>query len=335
MASRRFLSQAGLAAAAAAAGGVEHGRRPGTRTSKRRDGKPQLSGQPRVNGSEDAVAVASLRAVSTAPMSLRTTFAVERREAVLPAPVAKPSKGNGAACPPRFSPNEIIERIREWTLLYGEPPTIRDWDPSRARRTGQVWRAERFEAGAWPSVGMVKRQFGRFNAAVQAAGLAPQQGPRRVKRHLTGPEQVIAAIVEWTKRYGEPPTQADWDTVRARRSGQVWRIVRYGSGDWPSLNTVLYHFGSLGEAIQAAGLQPRQAGEPRAAMTEWRARNLRALAEIDAGRVPHGSGPALAQQVQAVARARRSADPQRLRMALLGVASVAIRWASEIAWNGD
>ena len=268
-------------------------------------------------------------------MSLGTTFAVERREAVLPAPVAKPSNGNGAARPPRFSRNEIIERIREWALLYGEPPTIRDWDPSRARRTGQIWRAERFEAGAWPSVAMVKRQFGRFNAAVQAAGLAPRQGPRRVKRHLAGPEQVIGAIVEWTKRYGEPPTQADWDTVRARRSGQVWRIVRYGSGDWPSLNSVLYHFGSLGEAIQAAGLQPRQAGDPRAAMTEWRARNLRAVAEIDAGRTSPCGGPALAEQVQAVALARRSADPQRLRMALLGVASVAIRWASDIAWNGD
>lgn len=279
--------------------------------------------------------VASVLAVSRCPMSLGTTFAVERREAVLPAPVAKPSNGNGAARPPRFSRNEILERIREWTLLYGEPPTIRDWDPSRARRTGQIWRAERFEAGAWPSVSMVKRQFGRFNAAVQAAGLAPRQGPRRVKRHLAGPEQVIGAIVEWTKRYGEPPTQADWDTVRARRSGQVWRIVRYGSGDWPSLNSVLYHFGSLGEAIQAAGLHPRQAGDPRAAMTEWRARNLRAVAEIDAGRTSPCGGPALAEQVHAVALARRSEDPQRLRMALLGVASVAIRWASDIAWNGD
>jgi Homing endonuclease associated repeat len=268
-------------------------------------------------------------------MSLRTTFAVERREAVLPTPAAKLSNGNGAARPPRFSPNEIIERIREWTLLYGEPPTIRDWDPSRARRTGQIWRAERFEAGVWPSIGMVKRQFGTFNAAVQAAGLPPRQGPRRIRRHLTGPEQVTAAIVEWTKRYGEPPTQADWDTVRARRCGQVWRIVRYGSGDWPSLNSVLYHFGSLGEAIQAAGLEPRQAGDPRPAVTEWRARNLRAVSEMDADRTSPCSGRALAQQVRAVARARRSADPQRLRMALLGVASIAIRWASDIAWNGD
>jgi hypothetical protein len=297
-------------------------------------------GRARINGNQDPVTedpvTDSVRcAVVTPPASLRATFAVERRAPGRPEPTASPTGGGRAVRSPRFSQEAIVARIRDWVGVHGEPPTIRDWDPSRARRTGQGWRAVRFEAGDWPSVGMVKRQFGTFNAAVQAAGLAPRQGPRRVKRHLTGSEQVIAAIVEWTKRYAEPPTQADWDPVRARRFGQPWRIVRYCSGDWPSLNTVLYHFGSLGEAVSAAGLQPRRAGDAGEAIAARRLSNLRTVAEIGAGNGSSCRAPALAQQVEAVARARRTTDQQQLRIALLDLASTAIRWANDIAWNGD
>jgi len=274
-------------------------------------------------------------AVLTPPASLHTTFAVERRGPGRSEPPASRVDGGRAARSPRFTQEAIIARIRDWVRVHGEPPTIRDWDPSRARRTGQAWRAARFEAGDWPSVGMVKRQFGTFNAAVQAAGLAPRQGPRRVKRHLTGSEQVIAAIVEWTKRYAEPPTQADWDPVRARRFGQPWRIVRYRSGDWPSLNTVLYHFGSLGEAVSAAGLQPRRAGDAGEAIAARRVSNLRAVAEIGTSNGSPRGATGLAKQVEGVARARRTKDQQQLRIALLDLASVAIRWANDIAWNGD
>jgi len=289
----------------------------------------------RLGGSEEPAADPAGCAVLTPAAASAASFAVERRSPVRPELRATPIDGGRPTRSPRFSHDAIIARIQEWTLDYGEPPTIRDWDPSRARRTGQEWRAARFEAGDWPSVGMVKRRFGTFNAAVQAAGLAPRQGPRRVKRHLTGSEQVIVAIVEWTKRYGEPPTQADWDPVRARRFGQPWRIVRYRSGDWPSLNTVLYHFGSLGEAVSAAGLQPRHAGDSGEASAARRVRNLRAVAEIGAGYGLHVGAPALAQQVESVARARRTKDQQQLRMALLDLASAAIRWANDIAWNGD
>jgi hypothetical protein len=292
-----------------------------------------IAGRARVNGSEDRITDPARCAVLTTPASFPATFAVERRAPGRPALAVTEVNGASPARSPRFGQEAIIARIRDWVSVYGEPPTIRDWDPSRARRTGQEWRAVRFEAGDWPSVGMVKRQFGTFNAAVQAAGLAPRQGPRRVKRHLTGSEQVIAAIVEWTKRYAEPPTQADWDPVRARRFGQPWRIVRYRSGDWPSLNTVLYHFGSLGEAVSAAGLQPRHAGDASATVAERRVGNLRGVAEIGAGCGSRSGAPAVAQQVEAVARARRTEDQEQLRIALLDLASAALRWANDIAWN--
>jgi hypothetical protein len=285
-------------------------------------------------GSARATAPWLLRPVRP-PARETSVFAVERRPAPRLQLAVSSAVADGSARAPRFSREAIVERIQRWAGLYGEPPTIRDWDPSRARRTGQVWRAERFEAGEWPSVGMVKRQFGTFNAAVQAAGLTPREGPRRVKRHLTGPDQVVAAIVEWTKRYGEPPTQADWDPVRARRLGQPWRILRYRDGDWPSLNTALYHFGSLGEAVSAAGLSARRAGDHGPALAERRGRNLRAVAEIGAGAGAGSGAAALALQVNSVAGARRAADKQQLRMALLDLASVAIRWANDIAWSDE
>jgi hypothetical protein len=234
---------------------------------------------------------------------------------------------------PRFDREAILQRIRDWERIHGEPPTTRDWDPSRARSTGQAWRAERFEAGDWPSIGQIRRQFGSFNAAVRAAGLSARRAPGRVKPHLTGSEQVTAAILAWTKRYGEPPTQADWDPVRARRLDQRWRIVRYNAGDWPSLNTVLYHFGTLGEAIAAAGLRPRRAGESARSAAQRGAGNLRAIAEREAGAL--GGAPGLAQHVEAVARARRATDPQELRVALLDVAAAALRWANELPWGTD
>jgi hypothetical protein len=260
-------------------------------------------------------------------------FAIERRPAQLR--LATPAEHHVSVRAPRYTREDIVARIQQWTSTHGQPPTIRDWDPSRAQRSGEAWRAERFATGDWPSVGMVRRQFGTFNAAVQAAGLTPRQGPRRVKRHLAGPEQVLDAIVQWTRRYGEPPTQADWDPVRARRLGQQWRIARYTEGDWPSLNTVLNRFGSLGEAVRAAGLQPRSAGEHGPLGGERCVANLMAAAQAMPVAHRQAGAPALARQITAVAAAKRSGDQERLRIALLDVAAVAVRWASDVAWTEE
>ncbi len=135
---------------------------------------------------------------------------------------------------PRFSEQEIVAKVLAWTARYGAPPATTDWEPSRARAAKQEWRARRFEEGEWPSASMVRRRFGTFNAAIRAAGLEPRGCPPRQKAHLSGPDQVLAAIVEWTRRYGAPPSQTDWDSARARRTGQTWRIARYEDGDWPS-----------------------------------------------------------------------------------------------------
>jgi hypothetical protein len=78
---------------------------------------------------------------------------------------------------------EILEAIRRWSELYGEPPTMADWDPYRARHIGQAWRVERYEAGEWPSVKSVRNHFGRLSDAIASAGLVPRrQGQRRVEQ---------------------------------------------------------------------------------------------------------------------------------------------------------
>jgi hypothetical protein len=77
---------------------------------------------------------------------------------------------------------EILDAIRSWSELYGEPPTMADWDPYRARRIGQAWRAERYDAGAWPSAKSVRNHFGRLSDAIASAGLVPRrQGQQRAQ----------------------------------------------------------------------------------------------------------------------------------------------------------
>src|SRR5918997_1979760 len=81
----------------------------------------------------------------------------------------------------RWTRETIIEKIREWNELYGEPPCSADWNPSLARWRAQEWRADRYRDGIWPSTNAAKRPFdGSFDAAVRAAGLEPHRsGPRR------------------------------------------------------------------------------------------------------------------------------------------------------------
>jgi hypothetical protein len=264
-----------------------------------------------------------LRAVD---LVVATTTPVARRAE---SPSSKPRRRR-ATRPARHTPTSIVGKIREWATTYGAPPTMRDWEPSRARRTNQAWRAERYEAGDWPSAKAVQLAFGTFNAAIAATGFEPNAGTGPPKRPLTGPDQVVAEIVEWTRRYGDPPSQADWDTARARRLGQPWRIERYRSEDWPSLNTVVRHFGSLGNAVRAAGLEARQPGEHGAPTRSLRSHNLFAIAAERAADHPPVDARVLGRRITVVAHARRQPGEPHLRAALIDLAAAALRWADDL-----
>lgn len=60
-----------------------------------------------------------------------------------------------------------------------------DWEPARARRNGQDWRITRYERGDWPSARSVRRHFGRFSAAIEAAGFKPRPIGQRQLRPAT------------------------------------------------------------------------------------------------------------------------------------------------------
>lgn len=95
-----------------------------------------------------------------------------------------------------WTQERIIEKIREWTAQYGEPPFYDDWHPAGAKRRGHPERAERFYAGDWPSAARTVQVFGSFRAALLAAGLPrmQRQGPpvtaEDVRRRLEGSRHV-------------------------------------------------------------------------------------------------------------------------------------------------
>lgn len=76
---------------------------------------------------------------------------------------------------PLVGGEEVLRAFQAWTARYGEPPTMADWDPYRARRLGQGWRVERYRQGDWPSARTVCKHFGNFTAAAKAAGLSPRR----------------------------------------------------------------------------------------------------------------------------------------------------------------
>jgi hypothetical protein len=89
------------------------------------------------------------------------------------------------ARPARWTEDLVIERLHAWVQEHGEPPRQYEWNPSRARRLAaqaqqaaraeQLRRiAERWSAGGWPSEQTVRHLFGRWDAAIAAAGYPPR-----------------------------------------------------------------------------------------------------------------------------------------------------------------
>jgi transcriptional regulator with XRE-family HTH domain len=232
----------------------------------------------------------------------------------------------------RFTRDEIIAAIHRWHELHGSAPKSIDWDPSTARRRGQSWRSERFESGEWPTLAMVRRQFGTMSNALHAAGLRPRPQPIRPRGQVLTRADILRAIQKWNRLYGEPPALADWAPARARRLNHHWRVQRYLAGDWPHLSTVLKRFGTLGAAIAEAGLDRRPPGRHIRGHGELHPDTHEAVARQLAAAADASCGPGLlATRVRAVAEARRAQDPAAIRGALIDLATAALSWADAIS----
>ena len=102
-----------------------------------------------------------------------------------PATRAGATPGGLNARQARWTRDDIIDAIKEWAALYGEPPRAADWNPSAARWSAAAWRIDRYRKGRpdgtpWPSLNRAKAPFGgSLNAALAAAGFEPNKpGPK-------------------------------------------------------------------------------------------------------------------------------------------------------------
>lgn len=248
---------------------------------------------------------------------------------------SRPAAASGRRAGRRTYPREaLLEAIRRWVVAHGEPPTTADWEPSRARKMGHGWRAERFAQGSWPTMRMVRTEFGTLSAAVQEAGFAARPAPTRVRTQLRGRAEVLKAIRVWAGLYGEPPAMSDWDPSRARRQGHQWRVDRYYAGDWPSARTVCHHFGNLGAAVAAAGLRPRPQGQHAPLTPEYAPA---AVEDAELQLHEGGVGGALASindlialRVRALAAAGNAGDAWSVRAALVDLAAASLASAETL-----
>jgi hypothetical protein len=137
----------------------------------------------------------------------------------------------------------IVERLRAWAVSHGGyAPLDTDWQA----RGHQDW-AE----GEWPSSLAVTRRFGSWALALEAAGVTPHPDHRRSWTR----EQVIQKLREWADTHdGEAPIAMDW----AGSSNNPERQA----GEWPVADTVLEFFPSWDDALDAAGVMPRERHSP-------------------------------------------------------------------------
>ena len=96
-----------------------------------------------------------------------------RREEPRCRPCAAIKKGVEAKI---WTPAAVILAIEEWAHMYGEPPAVADWNPTQARILNDEARAQRFEDadGNWPHAHTVRRAFGSWATALEAAGFTPR-----------------------------------------------------------------------------------------------------------------------------------------------------------------
>lgn len=122
------------------------------------------------------------RAQKTAEMILQGEKDLLPEQLYLPNPVGRGNSNTKKAR--KWTPELILDRIREWNELYAEPPANTDWHLANLRQQGDHRRIERYliPNGHWPCANCVRNHFGTFNKAIEQAGLTPRyksSGTRR------------------------------------------------------------------------------------------------------------------------------------------------------------
>lgn len=147
-------------------------------------------------------------------------------------------------------------------------------------------------------------------------------------------ERVIAAVQEWAREYGKPPTSTEWEIGKpakyaqaALAKAQLWheKAARFERGTYPSNDTCRRLFGSFNGALQAAGFTGRPEGRTPRTLTDEHRKQLRSRRQgFIAG------ADQLATSIRDVMAARAAEDRLSLRSALLDLAATAMAWAETI-----
>jgi hypothetical protein len=96
----------------------------------------------------------------------------------------------------------VLAAVQTWAEEFGQPPTSTEWEigkPAKyaeaALSKARLWndKGSRFESGVYPSNDTVRRLFGTFSAALEAAGFESRP-PGRTPRALT--ERQVARLRE-------------------------------------------------------------------------------------------------------------------------------------------
>lgn len=125
---------------------------------------------------------------------------------------------------PVWTQDRIIDALRSWHNDHDRVPSPRDWTRATTEH---------------PHTSAVYKRFGSWLAALEAAGL-----PTTIMRWTD--TLIIAAMRDWAREHGQPPTANDWATARAATH--------------PNTSTVIERFGSWNNGLAAAGFQIRLRG---------------------------------------------------------------------------
>lgn len=135
----------------------------------------------------------------------------------------------------------VIAAIQKWNEVYGKPPSATDWNAPTAKKYGRVER----DQNLYPAATTIYGPHGPFNSwsdAIEAAGFPrPRPLARGAphKRYWTE-ERIIEALRAHAQN-GYGPKMSEW-----MRSAP----------DHPTGSWVAMVFGSWGDALAAAGLEP-------------------------------------------------------------------------------
>jgi hypothetical protein len=106
-------------------------------------------------------------------------------------PYCKACHPGAIAC--RWTPELVLEAMREWRRLYGRLPSSYDWSRTHAGRRGGEALA-RVAQGEWPAASVVTRLFGRWTdaraVAAQRVGDVPSMDSGRDAPPLPGTDSL-------------------------------------------------------------------------------------------------------------------------------------------------